>query len=251
MNNKLVIANWKMNGSNSANAQLLSALLAAISDFSRVDVAVCPPYPYLAQVAELLANTSVDLGAQNVCQIETGAYTGEVGAGMLQDLGCHFVLVGHSERRAFFGESDSLVAEKFDAALNAGLVPVLCVGETLEQRRNGVTQAVVTGQLQAVLQRVGIERLATGVIAYEPVWAIGTGETATPEQAQEVHQHIRSLLARLDPLVAGSISILYGGSVKPDNAEELFAQQDIDGGLVGGASLDAVSFAAICKAAQR
>ncbi|MNB71399.1 Bifunctional PGK/TIM [compost metagenome] len=251
MNNKLVIANWKMNGSNSANAQLLSALLAAISDFSRVDVAVCPSYPYLAQVAELLANTSVDLGAQNVCQIETGAYTGEVGAGMLQDLGCRFVLVGHSERRAFFGESDSLVAEKFDAVLNAGLVPVLCVGETLEQRRIGITQAVVAGQLQAVLQRVGIERLATGVIAYEPVWAIGTGETATPEQAQEVHQHIRSLLAELDPLVAGSISILYGGSVKPDNAEELFAQQDIDGGLVGGASLDAVSFAAICRAAQR
>ncbi|GAB3377710.1 triose-phosphate isomerase family protein [Azotobacter armeniacus] len=251
MREKLVIGNWKMNGSLDANRRLLQELLPPLAALTGADVAVCPPFPYLAQVGALLEGSGVALGAQNLHTAAKGAFTGEVGAGMLKELGCRFVLVGHSERRSLFGESDALVAEKFAAALAAGLVPVLCVGETLEQRRNGTTEAVIAAQLQAALQRVGIAGIAAGVIAYEPVWAIGTGETASPEQAQAVHRHIRALLAEHDPALAGATSILYGGSVKPDNAQALFGQPDIDGGLIGGASLEAASFAAICKAAER
>lgn len=250
MKRKLVIGNWKMHGSRAANAQLLAALKPGLSALSGVAVALCPPYPYLAQVAELLAGSTVKLGAQSLSRFDQGAHTGEVSGQMLREFGCQYVLVGHSERRSLHGEDDRLVAEKFAAALCADLVPVLCVGESLAQRRNGETEAVITAQIRALLDLIGIQGLAGGVIAYEPVWAIGTGETATPAQAQAVHLHIRCLLAMQDPAVAAAMRILYGGSVKAGNASELFAQADVDGGLIGGASLDAASFAAICAAAQ-
>ncbi|WP_349572743.1 triose-phosphate isomerase [Azotobacter salinestris] len=251
MRGKLVMGNWKMNGSLAANRRLLLELLPPLASLRHVDVAVCPPFPYLAQVGGLLEGSSVALGAQNLHTVETGAFTGEVGGGMLKELGCRFVLVGHSERRSLFGESDELVAEKFAAALAAGLVPVLCVGETLAQRRDGSTETVIAEQLQAVIRRVGGQALLSGVIAYEPVWAIGTGESASPEQAQAVHQHIRAQLGEFDRALAAGMPILYGGSVKADNAAALFEQPDIDGGLIGGASLEAASFLAICQAAQR
>ncbi|QYY80514.1 MULTISPECIES: triose-phosphate isomerase [Pseudomonas] len=247
---QLVIGNWKMNGSSAANAGLLRSLLPVISSLEGVEVALCPPFPYLSTVADLLDDSDVALGAQNLSTELTGAYTGEVGGTMLRDIGCRFVLVGHSERRALYGEDDACVAKKFATALQAGLIPVLCVGETLVQRQSGETQAIVTAQLNAVLNAVGFNDLVKGVIAYEPVWAIGTGETATPEQAQAVHRHIRQWLASQHRAAAADCRILYGGSVKADNAEQLFSQPDIDGGLIGGASLDAMSFAAICSAAQ-
>ncbi|MNZ48522.1 MULTISPECIES: triose-phosphate isomerase [Pseudomonas] len=247
---KLVIGNWKMNGSSAANASLLRSVLPVISRFEGVEIAICPPFPYLTTVADLLDDSDVLLGAQNLSSQLSGAHTGEVSASMLHDIGCRFVLVGHSERRALYSEDDDLVAKKFATALRAGLIPVLCVGETLAQRQCGETEGIVTSQLSAVLKAVGIQDLAKGVIAYEPVWAIGTGETATPEQAQAVHRHIRQWLAIEDRAAAADCRILYGGSVKADNAEQLFKQPDIDGGLIGGASLDAMSFAAICWAAQ-
>ncbi|AJE19775.1 triose-phosphate isomerase [Azotobacter chroococcum] len=250
MRGKLVIGNWKMNGSLEANRCLLQELLPPLAALKGVGVAVCPPFPYLAQVAGLLEGSGVALGAQNLNAAEKGAFTGEVAGGMLGELGCRYVLVGHSERRSLYGESDELVAEKFEAALAAGLVPVLCVGETLAQRRDGSTEAVIAAQVRAVLQRVGSAGIAAAVVAYEPVWAIGTGETATPEQAQAVHRHIRALLGEADGALAAATPILYGGSVKADNAAALFAQPDIDGGLIGGASLEAASFLAICQAAR-
>lgn len=251
MRRRLVIGNWKMHGNHRANAQLLAALLPGLAESAGVETVVCPPYPYLARVAEFLVGSALKLGAQSLSRFDQGAHTGEVSGPMLRELGCQYVLVGHSERRSLHGEDDRLIAEKFAAALCADLVPVLCVGESLAQRRNGITEQVVAEQIQVVLQRVGINGLASGVIAYEPVWAIGTGETATPAQAQAVHRHIRGLLAEQSPAVAAAMRILYGGSVKAANAAELFAQADVDGGLVGGASLDAASFAAICAAAQR
>jgi triosephosphate isomerase len=247
---KLVIGNWKMNGSSATNASLLRSLLPVISRFESVETAICPPFPYLTTVADLLDDSDVSLGSQNLSSHLSGAHTGEVSASMLQDIGCRYVLVGHSERRALYAEDDELVAKKFATALRAGLIPVLCVGETLAQRQGGETEAVVTQQLSAVLKAVGIQDLVRGVIAYEPVWAIGTGETATPEQAQAVHRHIREWLAEQDRPAATDCRILYGGSVKAENAKQLFDQPDIDGGLIGGASLDAMSFAAICWAAQ-
>ncbi|WP_349618172.1 triose-phosphate isomerase [Azotobacter salinestris] len=251
MRRKRVIGNWKMNGGLAANAALLDELLPSLAVLQGVDLAVCPPFPYLAQVAARLEGSDVALGAQNLNVATKGAFTGEVGGGMLKELGCRYVLVGHSERRSLFGECDEVVAEKFASALKAGLVPVLCIGETQTQRRQGQTEQVVSAQLQAVLRRAGIQGIAAGVIAYEPVWAIGTGETASPEQAQAVHRHIRALLGEFDRARAEATPILYGGSVKADNAQALFAQPDIDGGLIGGASLEAAAFAAICQAAAR
>jgi len=251
MRRKRVIGNWKMNGSLAANRALLEELLPQLAVLEGVELTVCPPFPYLAQVAARLEGSGVALGAQNLNVADKGAFTGEVGAGMLRELGCHYVLVGHSERRSLYGEGDEVVAEKFATALRAGLVPVLCVGETQAQRRQGQTEQVVSAQLQAVLRRSGVQGLAAGLIAYEPVWAIGTGETATPEQAQAVHRHIRALLGEFDRARAEAMPILYGGSVKADNAAALFAQPDIDGGLIGGASLEAAAFAAICQAAAR
>ena len=214
-----------------------------------VAVAVCVPFPYLAQAQAALTGGPLAWGAQNLSEKASGAFTGEVSAAMLKDFGCQYVLVGHSERRALYGESDALVAEKFAAALAAGLRPVLCVGETLAERESGKTAEVVAKQMAAVLDRVGVAALANAVVAYEPVWAIGTGKTATSEQAQEVHAAIRAQVAALDTKVAEGVQILYGGSVKPSNAEELFGMPDIDGGLIGGASLVAADFLAICRAA--
>lgn len=247
MRSKLVAGNWKMHGGLSANAALLSALLTEI-DTLPCEVVVCPPFPYLAQAQQVLAGSALKLGAQNVSQHLAGAYTGEVSVSMLREFGCRYVLLGHSERRAIYGESDATVAAKFEAVLVAGLVPVLCVGETLADRQAGETEMVVGRQLDAVLARLGVAALGCGIVAYEPVWAIGTGQTATPEQAQLVHAFIRQRVAASDDEVAAKLRILYGGSVKADNAAALFGQPDIDGGLIGGAALVAEDFLAICRA---
>ncbi|MFT3960223.1 triose-phosphate isomerase [Propionivibrio sp.] len=251
MRQKLVAGNWKMHGGLKTNQQLLQDVVAGVSGLRDVAVAVCVPFPYLAQAQSVLSGTPVAWGAQNLSEQAQGAFTGEVSAAMLQDFGCRYVLVGHSERRSIFGESDKLVAEKFAAALASGLRPVLCVGETLEQRDAGKTLEVVSAQIDAVLNRVGVAAFSGAVVAYEPVWAIGTGRTATSAQAQEVHAAIRAQIAKADAKVADGLQILYGGSVKPGNAAELFAMPDIDGGLIGGASLVAADFLSICTAAGR
>lgn len=250
MRRKLVVGNWKMHGSLAQNGGLLSAVKSGAAQLSRVDIAVCAPFPYLAQMRQELSASTVRWGAQDVHQLEKGAFTGEVSAPMLADFGCAYVIVGHSERRSIYGESSRLVAEKFVAAQRAGLVPILCVGETLEQRESGTTEAVVAEQLDAVIALAGVQSLRNAVVAYEPVWAIGTGKTATPEQAQAVHAFIRQRVAELDAQVAQGLVILYGGSVKAANAPELFAMADIDGGLIGGAALVAEEFLAICRAGQ-
>ena len=246
MRRKLVAANWKMNGSSAANAQWVAAWRSASLP---CDVVVCAPFVYLPQVGAGLAGTGAELGAQNLSEQAPGAYTGEVAGEMLLDVGCRWVIVGHSERRALYGETNELVASKAARAIGLGLRPIVCVGETLAERDAGRTLEVVAAQLAAVLARCPAEQLAAGALAYEPVWAIGTGRTATPAQAQEVHAAIRAQLAQADAQAAQRTRILYGGSVKPGNARELFSQPDIDGGLIGGASLVAADFAAICAAA--
>lgn len=247
MRRKLVAGNWKMHGSLSENEALLSGILAGMGDV-KTDVAVCAPFPYLAQLHGKLSGTAVAWGAQNMSQHAKGAYTGEVSAAMLKDFGCKYVILGHSERRSLYGESDELVAEKYAAAQAAGLTPILCVGETLAEREAGITEAVVARQLDAVLNKSGVASLAKAVVAYEPVWAIGTGKTATPEQAQAVHAFIRGRIRALDGAVADGLVIQYGGSMKAANAKELLGQPDIDGGLIGGAALVADEFLAICRA---
>ena len=239
-----------MVGGLTQNEALLNAVASGMAKIHGVDCAVCVPFPYLAQTQQLLRSTSVKWGAQDVHQLDKGAYTGEVAASMLCDFGCHYVIVGHSERRSLYGESSQLVAEKFAAAQKTGLVPILCVGETLAQRENGSTEAVVAEQLDAVIKLAGVPSLRNAVLAYEPVWAIGTGKTASPEQAQAVHAFIRQRINALDGQVAQGLCILYGGSVKAANAAELFAMPDIDGGLIGGASLVAGEFLAICEAGK-
>ncbi len=248
MRRVLVAGNWKMHGSRAMVDELLGGVLQETEGLNGVDIAVFPPTPYLAQVASLCGDSNIDWGAQTLNPHAEGAFTGEVSASMILDLGCRYVLVGHSERRTLFGESDVDVADRFVAARDAGLEPVLCVGETLEEREAGVTEEVVARQLNAVLARTGIEGFERAVVAYEPVWAIGTGLTASPEQAQAVHAFLRSTLTALDDTIGGQIRILYGGSVKASNAAELFTQEDIDGALVGGASLTADGFAGICRA---
>jgi triosephosphate isomerase len=248
MRQKLVMGNWKMHGSLQGNAALLADLVAGTATLTAA-VAVCPPYPYLAQVTTLLAESSIAVGAQNLSEQTAGAFTGEVAGAMLKELGCGYVLVGHSERRTLYGESDALVAAKFAAAQRQGLIPVLCVGETQSERDAAQTEAVVARQIMAVVDLVDVAALANAVVAYEPVWAIGTGKVATPAQAQEVHVFIRQLVAGQDAALAAGLQLLYGGSVKPQNAAELFGQPDIDGGLIGGASLVAADFLAICAAA--
>lgn len=249
MRQALVVGNWKMNGTVDSIDMLLGDLLVALPGDLRTEVAVCPPFPYLPVVAGLLSDSAIAWGAQNLSDQREGAYTGEVSARMLADLYCRYVIVGHSERRSLYGESDALVAAKLAAAQREGLTPILCVGETLAEREGGQTLAVIERQLLAVIDTLGIAVLKHAVLAYEPVWAIGTGKTASPQQAQEVHAFIRQLLAQHDAAVASRVQILYGGSVNADNAAELFAQADIDGGLVGGASLDAKAFSAVCVAA--
>ncbi|KAB0584107.1 triose-phosphate isomerase [Ideonella dechloratans] len=245
MRRKLVVGNWKMHGSHKGNAELLAGIVGA-RPFA-CDVAVCVPFPYLSETAVTLANTDLRWGAQDCSAHEQGAYTGEVSAGMLAEFGCRYAIVGHSERRAYHGESDQVVADKAKAALARGITPIVCVGETLAQRDAGETEAVVKRQLSAVIQKLA-HCVGEMVVAYEPVWAIGTGRTATPEQAQAVHAVLRAQLKAATPR-ADTMVLLYGGSVKPDNAASLFAQADIDGGLIGGAALKAEDFVAICRAA--
>jgi len=244
MRDKLVVGNWKMNGALAANASLLLEIVAGWQETQGRGIAVCVPYPYLGQAGAFLGATSIGLGAQDVSEHGSGAYTGEVSAAMLVEFRCRFVIVGHSERRQHYGDTDAVVAAKAVAALAAGLTPIACVGETLAEREAGATVAVVSRQLDAVLARVGADAPKL-VVAYEPVWAIGTGRTASPEAAQEVHATLR---ARLASAGAAVVSLLYGGSVKADNAEALFAMADIDGGLIGGASLKSAEFLAIARA---
>lgn len=251
MRKPLVAGNWKMNGSTSANAALLQTVQAESAKLSAVEIAVCPPAVYLAQAMAALKGSAVRWGGQNLSDQEGGAFTGEISAEMLRDLECHFVIVGHSERRALYGETDSLVADKTSRALQAGLLPIVCVGETLSERDAGETLAVIKRQLSVVISKIGKADLSKLVIAYEPVWAIGTGRTATPEQAQEVHAAIRSQLTDASVDAGAVVRILYGGSVKPGNAREIFSMADVDGGLIGGASLVAKDFLAICQAAAQ
>lgn len=241
------MGNWKMNGDLASNAALLESVIAAIPLSDSAKVAVCVPFPYLAQVQSIVDGSALLLGAQDVSEFKEGAYTGEVSAKMLKECGVSLVLVGHSERRSLFGETDVVVAKKAKAALDADLMPVICVGETLAEREAGQAQAVVLRQFSAVADEIGAEGLKRSVLAYEPVWAIGTGKTATPEQAQEVHAWLRDALAELG---AESASVLYGGSVKAANAAEIFGQADVDGGLIGGASLVASEFLSIAEAAR-
>jgi triosephosphate isomerase len=250
MRKKLVAGNWKMHGSLGDNKALLDTMIPALVEVKNAGCAVCVPYPYLFQAQFALQGTNIAWGAQNLCEHDKGAFTGEVSAAMLNDFGCAYVIVGHSERRSLYGESDQTVVAKYVAAQKAGLTPILCVGETLEEREGGVTEQVIARQLEAVIAAAGVDSLARAVVAYEPVWAIGTGKTASPEQAQAVHAFIRGKVADLNSAVAAGLVIQYGGSVKAANAAQLFAMPDIDGGLIGGASLVAEEFVAICVAAQ-
>jgi triosephosphate isomerase len=249
MRPKLVVGNWKMNGSRAANATLLTGILEGLQD-AKAAAAVCVPAPYLHQCQDVLTGSPLAWGAQDVSCQQPGAYTGEVCASMLQDFGCRYVIVGHSERRAYHGETSELVARKAQSALDAGLTPIVCVGETLVQREAGQTMEVVGAQLDAVLAQVGPEGMGKLVLAYEPVWAIGTGKTATPAMAQEVHAALREKLRACNAAAAENVLVLYGGSMKPDNAADLMAQPDIDGGLIGGAALKAADFLSIIRAAQ-
>lgn len=251
MRRKMVLGNWKMNGTRAEARAWASAAASTAATLGGVDIGVMPAFVHLA-VAQAAADGGVlQVGAQDVAAHANGAYTGEVSASMLADLGVQLVLVGHSERRHVFGESDAVVAAKFVRAQAAGLTPVLCVGETLDERERGATDAIVLGQIEAVIAAAGIAALQRAIIAYEPVWAIGTGRTATPEQAQTVHALIRSAIANRDAMLASLCRILYGGSVKGANAADLFAQPDVDGGLIGGASLVPAEFDAICRAANQ
>ncbi|MBT6273646.1 MAG: triose-phosphate isomerase [Chromatiales bacterium] len=247
MRTSVVAGNWKMNGDR-AFARELVAGVAAQLDEPACEVILCPPMTLLDTVRDGLAGCAIALGAQTVSEHASGAYTGEISVAMLADAGCTHVIVGHSERRALYGETDAAVVDKFVAAQSGGLIPILCVGESLEERESGATESIVGRQVKAVLDGPGVGALATAIVAYEPVWAIGTGKTASPEQAQEVHAHIRALVSERDAGVANGLRILYGGSVKGSNAVELFAMKDIDGGLIGGASLQADDFVAICRA---
>jgi len=248
MRQPLVAGNWKMNGSLDSIKALVEGIKAGLDSVITAEMAVCPPFVYISQVAAMLDGSSIALGAQDVNDRESGAHTGEIAPGMLTDVGCKYAIVGHSERRSIYGESDEFTARKFAAARQAGLVPILCVGELLEEREQGITEQVVSRQLDAIIDLEGVGALADAVIAYEPVWAIGTGKTASPQQAQDVHAFIRGMIAREDAAVAEKVQILYGGSVKGSNAAELFAMADIDGGLIGGASLDANEFLSIGRA---
>lgn len=246
----MVAGNWKMNGSEAMIRSLLGEIVTGLPRANPADVVVFPPFPYLSLVQSIARGTPVNWGAQNLNPHAAGAYTGEVAASMLLEFGCRYVLVGHSERRAIYGETDAQVAERFAAAGKSGLIPVLCVGETREQREAGKTEEIIARQLDAVLAVTGVQGFERAIVAYEPVWAIGTGLTASPEQAQAVHAFIRDKFTGLDGTIAGQLRILYGGSVNGSNAADLFAREDIDGGLVGGASLKPEDFLAICQSAE-
>lgn len=248
MRKPIIAGNWKMNGSRSSIKELLEGIKAGMGDVKSAQVVVCAPAIYLADVSEQLSGSAIAWGGQNLSTESKGAFTGEISADMLLDFKSEYVIVGHSERRTLYGETDQLVAEKFEVARKAGLTPILCIGESLEERESGITNDVCARQINAVIELSGVEALTDGVIAYEPIWAIGTGVTATPEQAQDTHAAIRKMIAEKDASVAEKICIQYGGSMNAGNAKELLAMDDIDGGLIGGASLKAEDFLAICTA---
>lgn len=250
MRRKLVVGNWKMHGSIAANRALLEKTVAGVYTCYHADFVVCVPYPYIAQAQMLLTGSNVCWGAQNLCSSKDGASTGAVSPSMLTDFGCTHAIVGHSERRNLFHETDDTAAARFNAARDAGIVPIFCMGESAEEREADWTEYIVGRQLDSILRRFGPQALANAVLAYEPLWAIGTNKAATPEQAQEVHAFIRKRIARCDEKIAQQVRILYGGSVTPSNAAQLFAMPDIDGGLIGRASLSAEEFVPICLAAN-
>ena len=250
MRQPMVAGNWKMNGSSESVKELIAGIKDGMGSVNNAEVVVCPPAVYISRVAGATADTAIMVGSQNVCDQDSGAFTGEISGAMLKDVGCEYAIIGHSERRSLYGESDELIAKRFAAARRNGIKPIFCIGETLEEREQGITNDVCARQIDAVIALEGVEALADGVIAYEPVWAIGTGKTATPEQAQEVHAFIRGKIAALNADVAEGLRILYGGSMNPGNAAELIGQPDIDGGLIGGASLKAEDFLTICRAAE-
>ncbi len=250
MRQPMVAGNWKMNGSSSSVKELIAGIKDGMASVTKAEVVVCPPAVYIPRVSGAVEDTAIKVGSQNVCDQDKGAFTGEISGEMLKDVGCEYAIVGHSERRSLYGESDELVAKRFAAARRNGIKPIFCIGETLQEREQGITNDVCSRQIDAVIALEGVEALADGVIAYEPVWAIGTGKTASPEQAQEVHAFIRGKIAALNADVAEGLRILYGGSMNPANAAELISQADIDGGLIGGASLKAEDFLAICSAAE-
>ena len=251
MRRKLVVANRKMNGSLSSNKAFLEGLLAGTRDYPDADYSVCMPHPYLFQAEALLKGSAITWGGQNMSRYESGAYTGSVSPGMIKEFGCEYVIIGHSERRQRGHDTDLSTGERFLAATKAGLKPIFCMGETLAEYEEGITDVVTIRQLNAVINEIGVQGLAGGVLAYEPVWAIGTGKAASPEHAQNVLSFLRGHIEILDEELAQNIRILYGGSVKADNAEKLFSMPDIDGGLVGGASLNTEEFVAICQAASK
>jgi len=250
MRQPMVAGNWKMNGSSSSVKELIAGINEGMSSVTKAEVVVCPPAVYIPRVSGAVEKSGVKVGSQNICDQDKGAFTGEISGEMLKDVGCEYAIVGHSERRSLYGESDEQVAARFAAARRNGIKPIFCIGETLEEREQGITNDVCSRQIDAVIALEGVEALADGVIAYEPVWAIGTGKVATPEQAQEVHAFIRGKIAALNADVAEGLRILYGGSMNPTNAAELISQADIDGGLIGGASLKPADFLAICSAAE-
>ena len=250
MRQPMVAGNWKMNGSSDSVKKLIAGIKEGMSSVTKAEVVVCPPAVYISRVVGGAADSGIKVGSQNICDEDKGAFTGEISGEMLKDIGCDYAIIGHSERRALYGESDELVAKRFAAARRNGVKPIFCIGETLEERESGVTNDVCSRQIDAVIELEGVESLADGVIAYEPVWAIGTGKTASPEQAQEVHAFIRGKIASLNAEVAEGLRILYGGSMNAGNAKELIGQADIDGGLIGGASLKPEDFLAICTAAE-
>ncbi len=249
MRRTLIAGNWKMNGSLESIGELMDGIKAGLAEVTNADMVVCPPAIYLMKVKSHIGDAAIGLGSQNICDQESGAFTGELAPAMLKEAGCKYAIIGHSERRSLYGESDDLVARRFAMAVTSGVTPILCIGETLEERESGVTEQVVSRQLDAVIDTQGIDAISQCVIAYEPVWAIGTGKTASPEQAQAVHAFIRSKLAALSADVANKVQILYGGSMNAANAADLLSQPDIDGGLIGGASLKAADFLAIGKSA--
>lgn len=248
MRQKLIAGNWKMNGSKASAEALMNAVVSGSEGISKAEVAVCPPFPFLDIGQKILSGGLVRLGAQNVCTEKSGAFTGEVSAGMLAEFGCRYVICGHSERREYYGETDAVIAAKLSICIESGLTPILCVGETLQQREAGQTENIIGVQLDSIISQIGCDAFGRMEIAYEPVWAIGTGLTASPDQAQAVHIFIRRRIAAQNEAIADKVRILYGGSMKAANARELLSQADIDGGLIGGASLVAEDFLAICQA---
>jgi len=250
MRNLMVAGNWKMNGDLVMTSELIDEIASGHADYDACEVLICPPFPLLARAANKIQNTPILLGAQNLSEYDSGAYTGEVSASMLADIGCQYVIIGHSERRAIMLETNKMIRDKFNAAIDSNLIPILCVGETLEQKNQELTMEVIKEQLSSVMDD-NIESMANAIIAYEPVWAIGTGLTATPEEAQSIHRFIRGIISSISQEIADKIQILYGGSVNGGNAKGLFSMPDIDGGLIGGASLTASDFLSIVKATNK